>query len=83
MPADLDEYERKLRKRGFKQDDPYFHVCETCSAKAVFYLRLQGRLGGRDFALCSACGKIRTWSRRAGTEDRVEDLDFDMDTFLR
>jgi len=83
MPAELDEYERKLRKRGFKQDDAYFHVCATCEEKAVFRLGLQGRLGGRDFELCSACGKIRTWTRRAGTEERVEDLDFDIDAFLR
>lgn len=78
----IDEYERRLRKRGFKQDDVYFHVCETCGVKAVFRLGLQGRLGGRDFELCQACGKIRSWTRRSGTEDRVEDLAFDIDAFL-
>ena len=79
----VDEYERLLRKRGFKQDDVYFHVCGACGVKAVFRLGLQGRLGGRDFELCQACGKVRSWSRRGGEEDRVEDVDFDIDAFLR
>jgi len=79
----VDEYERLLRKRGFKRDDPYFHNCAACGEKAVFRLGILSRLGGRDFELCQACGKVRSWSRRPGGEERVEDVDFDMDAFLK
>ena len=79
----IDEYERLLRKRGFKQDDVYFHVCASCGEKAVFRLGIHGRTGGRDLELCQACGKVRAWSRRGVLEERVEDVDFDIETFLK
>jgi hypothetical protein len=84
MPAPkIDEYERLLRKRGFKREDSYWHVCEACGERAAFRLGLQGRLGGRDFELCAECGKVRSWSRPGGSEERVEDVGFDIDAFLR
>ena len=84
MPAeDHDAHERALRKRGFKRDDPHYYECATCGERAVVRFGLQGRLGGRDLELCAACGKVRSWTRRGGVEDRVEDVDFDLVTFLR
>ena len=39
--------------------------------------------GGRDIRLCLECGRARSWRSGAGLEERVEDPDFDLVTFLR
>jgi len=80
---EIEAQSRALSKRGFKADDPYFHDCVKCGAHAIQKFTLQGRLGGRDIDLCLECGAARSWSRRAGQEERVEELDFDLVKFLR
>jgi hypothetical protein len=80
---EIETLQRALVKRGFKQDDLYFHECAKCSVRAVRKFTLQGKLGGRDIDLCLDCGHSRSWSRRDNTSDRVEDAEFDLKVFLR
>ncbi|MBP6631737.1 MAG: hypothetical protein KBG28_13905 [Kofleriaceae bacterium] len=82
-PSRVDELRRALVKRGFKHDDPLGHECAGCGEFAVVRYVLQSRLGGRDIDLCIRCGLARSWSRRAGTEDREEEAEFDLIRFLR
>ncbi|HEY1558703.1 MAG TPA: hypothetical protein VGF94_27965 [Kofleriaceae bacterium] len=82
-PADLDELVAKLRKRGFRQDDVFLHVCPACDEKAVAIFVIAGRTGGRDIRLCTACGDARSWHANAGLEERAEDSAFDLRAFLR
>jgi hypothetical protein len=42
-----------------------------------------GRTGGRDIALCQACGVAKSWRSVAGLETREEDVGFDLRAFLR
>lgn len=79
----LDTYEYKLRKRGFRRDDVLLHDCPDCSAKAVLTYVIAGRSGGRDIRLCMECGKAHSWRSVAGLESREEDPAFDLDAFLR
>lgn len=79
---ELDTYEYKLRKRGFRRDDVLLHVCPDCEAKAVLTYVIIGRSGGRDIRLCAECGKARSWRSFSGMEERAEDPDFDLATFL-
>lgn len=84
MPVeDLGTLEYKLEKRGFRRDDVYWHACEACSERAVAKYVILGRTGGRDIALCHACGAARSWHKSVGAEDRTEDVGFDLRTFLR
>jgi len=78
----LDTYEYKLRKRGFRRDDLFLHVCPDCEAKAILTYVIAGRQGGRDIRLCGECGVARSWRSVAGLEERVEDPGFDLTTFL-
>ena len=84
MPApNLDELERKLTKRGFKQTDLYHHECPACHEPAVRIYGIGGKLGGRDIRLCLACGVCKSFRSGSGMEERIEDPGFDLDTFLR
>jgi hypothetical protein len=81
---ELDTYEYKLRKRGFRRDDLYMHDCADCSAKqTVLTYVISGKGGGRDIKLCLECGKARSFRSVAGLESREEDPGFDLATFLR
>jgi len=80
---ELDTYEHKLRKRGFRRDDVLLHACPDCSAKAVLTYVIAGRSGGRDIRLCMECGAAHSWRSVAGLESREEDPAFDLATFLR
>ena len=84
MPVeDLSTLEYKLSKRGFRRDDVYLHVCESCKEKAVAtYIIAKGKIGGRDISLCLHCGVARSWRSVAGMEDRQEDVGFDLRAFL-
>ncbi len=81
--AELESYEYKLRKRGFRRDDVLLHDCPDCQAKAVLTYIIAGRSGGRDIRLCMECGKAHSWRSVAGLESREEDPAFDLVTFLR
>ena len=84
MPVpNLDELERKLTKRGFKQTDLYHHECPSCHEPAVRIYGIGGKLGGRDIRLCLACGVCKSFRSGSGMEERVEDAGFDLDAFLR
>jgi hypothetical protein len=80
--ADLETIRYKLGKRGFLQDDPLLHECSGCGEHAVARYVIRGRSGGRDIALCLACGLARSWRAGAGLETRVEDEGFDLRAFL-
>jgi hypothetical protein len=80
---DLEQLERKLTKRGFKQGDVYHHECPSCHEQAVRIYTIFGKTGGRDIRLCLACGKATSFRAGAGMEGRVEDPGFDLETFLR
>ena len=80
---ELDTYEFKLRKRGFRRDDLFLHDCPDCSAqKQVLTYVISGRGGGRDIKLCLECGKARSFRSASGLETREEDPAFDLKTFL-
>jgi hypothetical protein len=79
----LDTYEYRLKKRGFRRDDVLLHECPDCAARAVLTYVIAGRQGGRDIRLCVECGRARSWTSRAGLEERGEDEGFDLDAFLR
>lgn len=79
----LDTYEYKLRKRGFKRDDVFLHECPDCTQKAIVTYAILSRTGGRDIRLCLECGKCRSYRSGAGMEGRTEDDGFDLDAFLR
>jgi len=80
--SELDTYEYKLRKRGFRRDDVFLHDCPDCKAKsAVLTYIIAGKVGGRDIRLCGECGSAHS-SRQSGLADRVEDVGFDLKTFL-
>lgn len=79
----LDTYEYKLRKRGFRRDDVLIHDCPDCKAKAVLTYIIAGRSGGRDIRLCAECGAAHSWRSVAGLDSREEDAAFDLDAFLR
>jgi len=51
---ELDTYEYKLRKRGFRRDDALLHDCPDCRAKAILTYVIAGRSGGRDITLAAA-----------------------------
>ena len=80
---EIESQRRAIIKRGFKKDDLYFHECTKCAVRAVEKYVLISRHGGRDIELCCACGDARSFTRRAGIEDREEDSAFDLDAFLR
>jgi len=81
-PADLDELERKLRKRGFAQTDTLLHECSECHERAVAIWAISGRGGGRDIRLCRACGDAKSWRSVSGLEQREADPTFDLRKFL-
>ena len=81
--ADLDALEHKLTKRGFRQADLYHHECPSCHENAVRIYGIGGKLGGRDIRLCLACGVCKSFRSGGGMEERTEDADFDLQTFLR
>jgi hypothetical protein len=84
MPIDdLDALEYKLTKRGFRRDDVLLHECAECHEQAVIKYITAGRTGGRDIALCLACGVAKSWRSVAGLEAREQDLEFDLRAFLR
>jgi hypothetical protein len=78
----LDTYEYKLRKRGFRRDDVLLHECPDCGLKAILTYVIAGRGGGRDIRLCAECGCARSWRSQAGMEGREEDPGFDLAKFL-
>jgi transcription elongation factor Elf1 len=81
--AELDTYEFKLRKRGFRRDDLFMHDCPDCNAqKQVLTYVIAGRQGGRDIKLCLECGKSRSFRSGSGLQTREEDPGFDLKTFL-
>ncbi|MEO6774340.1 MAG: hypothetical protein ABI467_15195 [Kofleriaceae bacterium] len=82
-PADLETLQLKLKKRGFRQDDLFLHECPACAEKAVVIYAISARTGGRDIRLCMACGDARSWRAGQGMEQRVQDLEFDLRTFLK
>jgi hypothetical protein len=79
----LDTFEYKLKKRGFKRDDLFLHECPDCTQKAILTYAILSRNGGRDIRLCTECGRARSYRSGAGMESRTEDPDFDLETFLR
>jgi hypothetical protein len=79
---ELDTYEYKLRKRGFRRDDVLLHDCPDCKAKAVLTYIIAGKSGGRDIRLCAECGKAHSYRSGAGLESREEDPGFDLAAFL-
>jgi hypothetical protein len=79
---ELETLERKLAKRGFRRIDGYLHECTACSEQAVLQFGMIGRTGGRDIALCQACGSATSWRSGAGLETRQQDLAFDLGAFL-
>ncbi len=79
---DLEALEYKLKKRGFRRDDMFLHACDKCSEQARITYVIAARQGGRDISLCLACGDSRSWRSGAGFETRVEDIGFDLRTFL-
>ena len=81
--AEIDAIEYKLRKRGFRRDDVLLHECTSCKERAVATYVIAGKTGGRDITMCLACGVARSWRSGAGFQQRVEDADFDLQTFLR
>lgn len=83
MISNLEALEHKLKKRGFRRDDVLLHECASCKEQAVATYVIAGKSGGRDIALCLACGKARSWRSGAGLQHRVEDEGFDLDVFLR
>jgi hypothetical protein len=86
MPAlsseDLAALEKKLAKRGFRLNDSYLHECTACHERAVLKFAAIGRTGGRDIALCQACGVAESWRSVAGLGSREQDMDFDLNAFL-
>jgi hypothetical protein len=80
---EIDTYEFKLRKRGFRRDDVLIHDCPDCKQRAVLTYVISGRSGGRDIRLCVECGRARSWRSVAGLESREEDPAFDLAEFLR
>jgi hypothetical protein len=80
---EIEALRRALAKRGFRKDDAYFHDCSKCNQKAVEKYVVLSKLGGRDIDLCVLCGHARSWSRRAGAEERSEEEGFDLKVFLR
>jgi hypothetical protein len=79
---DLETIEYKLRKRGFRREDVYLHECTACHEHAVLTYVTMGRTGGRDIALCQACGVATSWRSVAGLEAREQDVGFDLRAFL-
>jgi hypothetical protein len=79
---DLAALEYKLSKRGFRRDDMFLHQCDECREQAVLKYITSGRTGGRDIALCQACGVAKSWRSVAGLEAREQDLAFDLRKFL-
>ncbi len=80
----LETLEYKLAKRGFRRGDVFLHECPACKEQAMIsYIIAKGRIGGRDIKYCQACGETRSWRSGAGMEERVEDVGFDLDAFLR
>lgn len=83
MPiADLETLQYRLKKRGFKQEDPQLHECPDCKERAILRYGILSRNGGRDITLCQACGRARSWRSEAGMNERSEDVDFDLRAFL-
>jgi transcription elongation factor Elf1 len=83
-PPDYDPHRRALFKRGFRQTDPYLHPCPACKVqKSVEKWVLFGKSGGRDIDVCGACGKSWSWRHRPPSQDRDEDVGFDLTTFLK
>jgi len=80
---EIEALRRGLAKRGIKKDDLYFHECTACNERAVEKYVLISRLGGRDIDLCVMCGLARSWTRKAGSEERTEEPNFDLKVFLR
>lgn len=80
--ADLETLQYRLGKRGFRIADPQLHECEGCKEKAVLRYGIAGRNGGRDIAICQACGVARSWRSEPGLNDRIEDVGFDLRAFL-
>ena len=79
---DLETLEHKLRKRGFRREDVYYHECTACHERAVRKYVTMGKTGGRDISLCEACGVAVSWRSVAGLEKREQDVDFDLRKFL-
>lgn len=85
MPIDdLATLEYKLSKRGFRRDDLFLHECTDCHEQAVlkYITSASGRTGGRDIALCQACGVAKSWRSGAGLQAREQDVGFDLRAFL-
>jgi transcription elongation factor Elf1 len=80
---DLAALEAKLSKRGFRRDDVFLHECPECHEQAVIKYITIGKTGGRDIALCQACGVAKSWRSVAGFQSREQDLAFDLRAFLR
>jgi len=82
LADELAALEHKLRKRGFHLNDSYLHECTTCHERAARQYAVAGRTGGRDIALCQACGASASWRSGAGLLDRELDPTFDLVAFL-
>ncbi len=83
MPIeDLEDLKYRLKKRGFKQEDPLLHDCPDCMEHAMARYGIRSRHGGRDITLCLACGRGRSWQSSVGMQERQEDLAFDLRAFL-
>jgi len=79
---DLEALEYRLNKRGFHRSDVFLHDCPLCNEHAVIRYAVLGKTGGRDIALCQACGVAKSWRSGAGLEHRTEDVGFDLRAFL-
>jgi hypothetical protein len=79
----LSALEYKLGKRGFRRDDLLLHACAKCGhEQSVASYIIAGKSGGRDIKLCLHCGDARSWRSGAGHNEREEDLNFNLDSFL-
>jgi hypothetical protein len=77
----VDDYIRRLRKRGFVTDGVR-EYCDRCTQRAQLIFKVtSARLGGRDIRWCLACDTIRSW-RRTSDDQLVEEQGFDLDKFL-
>lgn len=81
--SDWEEFDRKLKKRGFQQTDALLHECPSCHERAVAIYAILGKQGGRDIRVCRACGVAQSWRSPSGMETRELDTAFDLRTFLR
>jgi hypothetical protein len=79
-PTRITALQKKLKNRGFRVEGMREH-CPKCDASTVMLWVIAGRIGGRDIEWCMACDTIKSY-RRTAADQRTEEENFDIDTFL-